>query len=145
MLRAALVLAVLVAASGARADGLVGDSSTVPSSSPTSALLPFRINSPATGVMMAKNQPGRLYAYSLCNSAAAARYVRFYDSTAAVVGTTAVALGAIAVAAGSCQSFSSNFGFAFLSGIALSVTAANGDTDTTAGAAGDVSGFLGYR
>jgi hypothetical protein len=127
-------------------DGRLCIGSAPPSATPAGGLSVYRVMSGSSAAAAAvKSSAGRLYSFNLCNNAAATRYVRFYDSPAAVTGTTPVAAGAIALSAGSCQQFTTSFGLAFTAGISMSVTAANGDADTTAPAAGDVSGFLGYQ
>lgn len=121
--------------------GVVG-----PSPNPLGGLSTYRVNAMAgTPGLMVKASPGRIYNFNLCNTAGATRYVRFYNSAAPVVGTTAVFAGAIAISAGSCQQFTTNFGLTFSAGIGLGITAANGDADTTPVTAGDVSGFIGYQ
>lgn len=108
-------------------------------------LTTYRVLSPAgSGAQVIKATAGRVYSFNMCNSAAASRYVRFYNSASATTGTTPVFAGAIVISASSCQQFTTNFGLTFGAGISFSVTAANGDADTTAAAAGDVSGFIGF-
>lgn len=116
-----------------------------PSAMAAGGLATYRVNSPAgAAAMMVKASPGRVYSFNLCNTAGASRYVRFYNSASPTVGTTPVFAGAIVIGAGTCQQFTTNFGLTFSNGIGLGITAANGDSDTTPVAAGDVSGFIGY-
>jgi len=107
----------------------------------------YRVMSTAdTNARNVKASGGRLFTYTLCNAASAARFVRFFDlATMPVAGTSPVYLGAIVISASTCQSYSNGIGLAFPAGIGFDITAANGDADTTAVAAGDVSGFIGYR
>ncbi|AWB21229.1 hypothetical protein DA075_10140 [Methylobacterium currus] len=118
---------------------------SAPSASPDNGLAVSRIMTTASAAAMTiKPAPGRLYAFNLCNNASTSRYVRFYNAAAATTGTTPVYAGPITLAAGGCQQFTTAVGLGFSAGIALSVTAANGDGDATPGIAGDVSGFLGF-
>lgn len=111
----------------------------------TGGLSLFRVmNAAGAAAITVKASPGRLYSYHLCNTATSTRFVRFYNTTAATTGTTPIAAGAVVIAAGSCQTYDTGVGLTFPAGISMSVTAANGDTDATAAAAGDVSGFVGY-
>ena len=155
----ALALALPLAAGGARAQPSNANGYNPAPAAPVPVVLqnadgsvsggamPFRVNSAAgTNAISVKAAPGRLYAYVLCNTAGSARYVRFFNlATIPVPGTSPVAAGGIAVAAGSCQSFSSSIGLVFTAGIGFDITGAAGDADATAVAASDVSGFLGYQ
>lgn len=99
-----------------------------------------------TNARTVKATGGRLFTYTLCNAASAARYVRFFNlATIPVAGTSPVYLGAVVISASTCQSYSNGIGLAFPAGIGFDITGANGDADTTAVAAGDVSGFIGYQ
>lgn len=117
----------------------------VPSQVATGGLSVYRVMNAASATAVAiKASPGRLYSFNLCNNANAARYVRFYNATTATTGTTPVYAGAITLSSGTCQQYTTNFGLTFSAGISMAITAANGDADTTAPLAGDVSGFIGY-
>jgi hypothetical protein len=131
------------AALGSSANPLVVQ--TAPIAAANGGLSVYRVNSPsgAPGLVV-KAGPGRLYAFDLCNTAAASRYVHFYDTTSPVPGTTPVYAGAITISAGSCQQFNTSFGLSFSNGIGMGITGANGDSDTTSVTAGDVTGFLGF-
>lgn len=119
---------------------------SIPSAAPDGGLVVYRVMTAATAAASTiKGGPGRLYTFNLCNNAASGRYVRFYNAAAATTGTTPVYAGPITLSAGTCQQFTTGVGLGFSAGIAMSVTAANGDSDATAGGAGDVSGFLGYE
>lgn len=107
----------------------------------------YRVMSTAdTNARTVKASGGRLFTYTLCNAASATRYVRFFNlATMPVAGTSPVYLGAIVISASTCQSYSNGIGLSFPAGIGFDITGANGDADTTAVAAGDVSGFIGYQ
>jgi hypothetical protein len=102
----------------------------------------FRVNWPANTTPQAPDGAGNvrrtLCGVGLTNTAAAARFVRFYDvATAPTVGTTAPRR-VFEVGAG--LSFYAEFfrGKDFLNGLWMSVSQLAADTDTTAPAAGDI-------
>lgn len=128
-----------------QAGRLCSASVAVPAMSSQGGLSVYRVmNAASAAAVSVKATAGRLYSFNLCNNTNASRYVRFYNAPAATTGTTPVYAGAITLAAGTCQQYTTNFGLTFGAGISFSITAANGDTDATAPLAGDVSGFLGY-
>jgi hypothetical protein len=118
-----------------------------PTASAVGGLNVYRVMATATTNGTAvKSSAGKIYAYTFCNTAGTARYVRLYNLPAAPSpGTSPIYAGAIPVTAGACQHFSNDIGLSFSAGIGFSITGANGDTDATAVAAGDVSGFIGYQ
>ena len=85
---------------------------------------------------------GHLYAYDLFNNAAYAVFMHFYDvTTVPTPGTTAVAFP-IGIPAGGRAQMSLPTGLVFKNGIAYSITKAGTNSDTTAVAANDVTGYI---
>lgn len=113
----------------------------------TGALTNYRINAAATtNATSVKTSAGVLYGYSLCNASASLRYVRLFNlATAPTVGTSTPTQTVILAANGGCVTLSSDVGVTYSAGIALDITGANGDSDTTAVSANDVSGALYYQ
>lgn len=88
----------------------------------------------------------RLHSLSLQGTTAAIKYVKIYDKATAPVVATDVPKYTFAVPA-SGQMINPEFGFGipFDNGIAIAMTGAIGDTDTTALVANDVIMNMGYR
>ncbi len=85
-----------------------------------------------------KASAGQLFGWYLYNAAASARYLKFYNATAAntTVGTTAPVL-TIPVAAGAAANVEFSNGIAFGTAISAAVTTGLADNDTGAPAAND--------
>lgn len=86
-----------------------------------------------------KTGPGAVYGWYITNTNAAARYVKFYNATAAAttVGTTVPVL-TIAVPASSSVSASFPAGIGFSTAICVAATTGIADNDTGAPSANDV-------
>lgn len=98
-----------------------------------------------TNATSTKAAPGILYGFSLCNATASAKWFKFYNkATAPTVGTDAVFLK-VQIPANGCRDRSMLLGVNFPLGIAYAITGAAANTDTTAVAAGDVSGAFDYK
>lgn len=100
--------------------------------------------SPATPAGQSiKASAGRLLCVSLSNTAAAVRWVKFFNQTTVTMGTTSAAFEQPIPAMGILE-FSMEGGIAFSTGIQIAVTSARGLTDNTSAglALGDVSGFI---
>jgi hypothetical protein len=102
----------------------------------------FRVNWPANTTPQAPDGSGTtvvtLCGFGITNTAAAARFVRFYDTaTAPTVGTTPPKR-VIEVGAGLSLYVDFARGKQFFNGLWMSVTTLSPDTDTTAPAAGDI-------
>lgn len=110
-----------------------------------SGLTTRRFNAAATtNATAVKASAGQVYGWSISNAAAAARYVRLFDkATAPTVGTDVPVL-TIALAAGATTTFSTEIGITFANGIGFCITGGNGDADTTAVTANDVTGAIYY-
>lgn len=91
-----------------------------------------------TNATSVKASAGQLCGYSLHNLTASDKFVRFYDKASApTVGTDTPVRRLRVVPNGSLER-SFPVGVQFTLGIALAITGAAGDTDTTAVAVGDV-------
>lgn len=98
-----------------------------------------------TNATSTKAAPGILYGFSLCNKSAAAVYFKFYNKASApTVGTDAVFVK-IMIPTLACRDRSMLPGLNFATGIAFAITGAEANSDTTAVAAGDVSGAFDYK
>lgn len=103
-------------------------------------LIPFAVNSAAsTNGQLVKTGPIRLMTLVATNVNAAARFVKLYDkATAPVVGTDIPFLTVPVPANGAQPINFGALGHQLLNGLALAITGAGTDADTTAVAAGDV-------
>lgn len=102
------------------------------------------ISAATTNATSVKATAGRVYGYQFSNTTAAYKYVKLHNlATAPTVGTTAV-IETIAIPPNNSVTLMNPFGVYYSAGIALSITGAAGDTDTTAVAANDVIGALIY-
>jgi hypothetical protein len=100
------------------------------------------VSTATTNTNLVRPVPTVLKAWSIVNTSAAIRYVRFYNKTTAPVPASDAALiiWRLPLSAGqrSDVSFSSG-GIWFAQGFAFDITGAAPDTDATATAAGDVT------
>jgi hypothetical protein len=98
---------------------------------------PYRnISLGVTGQVL-KATTGRVYGWHIINSAASARYVKFYDKATAPTEADTPVLS-IKLAASGVDESSSTVGIAFQNGIAARATTALADNDTGAPTANDV-------
>lgn len=92
----------------------------------------------ATGIVV-KGSAGVVYAVTITNVAAAARFVKLYDSAAAPVVGTDTPTETYGLAAGASQTFYyGSAGNPYKNGIGQGIVNLAPDTDTTAPTAGDV-------
>jgi hypothetical protein len=97
-----------------------------------------------TNATSVKASAGRVLGWSLSNTTAAYKYVRFYNlTTAPTVGTSTVTQ-TIGIPPNGLAQMQFPGGIAFATGIALSITGAPADNDTTAVVANDVVGDVYY-
>lgn len=152
--RAAVLAAALVLCGDARAEVAelsmggtpVSPGNPVPTAPATSPLAggvtaASRIPSAAATVNLtnAKATPGRVYKVYACNTAASARFVKFYNAAAPTVGTTAVFFSR-QLPATTCLGFDvGDVGWYFSVAISYALTTGNADSDATALTAGDVT------
>lgn len=98
-----------------------------------------------TNATSTKANPGIVYGFSLCNATAAAKWFKFYNKASApTVGTDPVFFK-IQIPANGCRDRTSPLGLNFTTGIAYAITGAAPNSDTTAVAAGDVTGAFDYK
>jgi len=100
-----------------------------------------RLATADTNLAVVKGSAGRVYAYTISNTTASAKYVRLYNKATAPVPASdnALILRTIMVPANGIAAHQVMAGLAgFTSGIAIDATGAVGDTDTTALAANDL-------
>ena len=92
-----------------------------------------------------KTAPGSLFFVHMHNTSAGARFVKFYNGTAAnvTVGTTTPVL-TFRLAAGGTETFESALGLHFSTAISVAATTGVADNDTGAPGANDVIINLGY-
>jgi len=107
---------------------------------------PSAVNSAAsTNATAVKTSAGTLYSITASNTNAAVRYLKLYNKASAPTVGTDVPVLTIPIPAGSVVTvpFGSQ-GYRFATGIALAITAAAADTDTTAVAASEVKVLSSY-
>ena len=113
--------------------------------SPTSPTQSFINSAATTNATSVKNSAGTVYGLVISNTNAAARYVKLYNKSSAPTVGTDVPVLTIVVPGGSVVSvMCGDLGLRFGTGIALAITAAAGDTDTTAVAAGEIKVATSY-
>lgn len=89
---------------------------------------------------------GALFGYTVTNSNASARYLRFYNTAGTpTVGTTATYIGVMVPGSGGVVMSPSSIGVDFSTGIAISLTTGAADTDTGAVAADEIKLTLFYK
>lgn len=98
-----------------------------------------------TNATSKKAGAGILYGFSLCNKAAAAVYFKFYDKASAPTVGTDVPVFKLLIPTLACRDRSMLLGLNFTLGIAYAITGLEANSDTTAVAAGDVSGSFDYK
>ena len=109
---------------------------------PTTSLINSAATTNATSI---KNTTGTVWGIMCSNTNASARYVEFYNlAVAPTVGTSVPAITITVPAGGTVNIACGSNGFRFTTGIALAITAAMADSDTTAVAANEVKVFTSY-
>lgn len=98
----------------------------------------------STNATSVKAAPGVLYGFVLRNTAAAAKFVKFYDKASAPTVGTDTPKFVVPLAANGFAEVFPEHGVPFALGIAYAITGAVGDSDTTAVTANDVHGFLSW-
>lgn len=98
-----------------------------------------------TNATSTKAAAGILYGFSLCNKAAAAVYFKFYNKASAPTVGTDVVFFKVMIPTLACRDRSMPLGVNFPTGIAYAITGVEANSDTTAVAAGDVSGTFDYK
>jgi hypothetical protein len=106
----------------------------------------FRVNAAGTtNATSVKASGGQVYGFHLCNATASQKYFRFFNSASAPTPGSGTPTETVAIRANGCETWTSDIGIVYGTGIAYDITGANGDTDTTATAAGDVTGAVWYN
>ena len=107
---------------------------------------PHTLNSAATtNATSVKTSSGNVYAIAASNINAAARFLKLYNKTSAPTVGTDVPVLTIPIPANSVVNVNFGaYGFRFAAGIALAITGAAADTDTTAIGASDVKVCTSY-
>ena len=119
----------------------IGDVGIQYRASATGAGTPTIINTPATpAVQTIKATTGRLLGFVLCNTNAAARFLKVFNATAPTLGTTAAILD-ICLPTNQVVEVSFEGGIGFATAITCAVTGARGATDNTAITGNEVTGF----
>jgi hypothetical protein len=101
----------------------------------------------STNLTSVKASAGVLGGLVLCNNHASAdRFIKFYNKASApvIASDTARLVFTIAIPAGQVRQIDFPPGINFSTGIAYAITGAVGETDTTAIAVDDVTGFLAF-
>lgn len=98
-----------------------------------------------TNATSTKATAGILYGFSLCNKSAAAVYFKFYNKASAPTVGTDVVLFKLMIPTLACRDRTMVLGVNFTLGIAYAITGLEANSDTTAVAAGDVSGTFDYK
>jgi hypothetical protein len=118
----------------------------IPKPNTSGGLTNARVNSAATtNATSTKASAGQLYGFVLCNATASQKYFRFFNSASAPTPGSGTPTLTVAVRANGCETWATDIGVAYSAGIAYDITGANGDTDTTATAAADVTGAFWYN
>jgi|CXWL01.1.fsa_nt_gi hypothetical protein len=98
-----------------------------------------------TNATLVKGAPGRLKSINVANGAIAAKFLKLYDlAVAPTVGTSVPVATFLIPTLGRCD-LNFGAGLLFTVGIAYAITGAIADSDTTAVAANDVHGVIGYQ
>lgn len=106
----------------------------------------FSLRSAATtNATSVKGSAGQLCGYSLQNTTASVKFVKLYDKASAPTVGTDTPVRRICLPANGTVERTLPIGVQFTLGIALAVTGAGTDADTTAVAAGDVFVNLDYK
>ncbi len=98
----------------------------------------------STNATSLKATAGKLYTLDLFNAAAYTVFLKFYNkATSPTVGTD-TPVWTVPIPAGAGYSKTFYFGKTFTTGISFAITKLQADNDTTAVAASDVTGFMGW-
>jgi uridylate kinase len=102
-----------------------------------------KMNSLATtNALSIRTAAAKLYSYTFMNTAAATRYVKFYNKASAPTVGTDTPLFTLAIPAGMQVNQTFIFPVTFSTGLATAITAGAADNDATATAVNDVMGWI---
>ena len=132
-----------VSAAGDYAEiGVSGTGAVWTTDVPTAAQVGYTISrvvsAATTNATSVKASAGQVYGWVLCNNVASAKFVKLYNKASAPTVGTDVPVMTITVPANQTVIIELGNGIKFGTGIALAITGAYADADTTATAAGDV-------
>lgn len=138
-----------VSAAGDYAEiGISGNGAVWATTVPTAAQVGYTVSrviaAATTNATSVKASAGQVYGWVLCNNAASAKFVKLYNKASAPTVGTDTPVMTIAVPANQTVLIELKNGIKFSTGIALAITGAYADADTTATAAGDVVAHLLY-
>ncbi len=118
---------------------------TVSSETPATPTTNFYNSAATTNATSVKTAAGTVYNIEVSNVAASPRYLKLYNKASAPTVGTDIPVMVIPIAAGTALAISGGtLGIRFGTGIALAITGAAADTDTTAVAAADVKVAIAY-
>lgn len=100
------------------------------------------VSAATTNSTLVKGARGRVTGYVLTNTAASAKFVKFYNKASAPTVGTDVPVMTVAIPAGAAVEVQLGRGVEFPLGIGFGITGAAAVNDTTAVAAGDVVGSV---
>jgi hypothetical protein len=104
-----------------------------------------RVQSAATtNATSVKASAGQVYFVDVGNNGAADAWIKFYDKASAPTVGTDTPVWTMYVPKGIGRFTNTDIGLVFSTGIAYAITGAAGDSDTTAVAAAQVTGLIGY-
>jgi hypothetical protein len=104
-----------------------------------------RIQSAATtNATSAKASAGQVYLVSVGNNGASDAWLKLYDKASSPTVGTDTPVWSAYVPKGTAREVTTDIGLVFSSGIAYAITGGAADTDTTAVAANQVTGVIGY-
>jgi hypothetical protein len=99
----------------------------------------------STNATSTKASAGQVYGWTLINTSAAYKFVKFYNKASAPTVGTDTPVFTIPVPASSGVNIEYSTGIPFATGIAWAITNLVADSDTTAVSANDVHGFIIYK
>ena len=128
--------------------GVSGNGAVWATNVPTAAQVGYTlsrvVSAATTNATSVKASAGQVYGLVLCNNVASAKFVKLYNKASAPTVGTDVPVMTITVPANQTVIVELEKGIKFGTGIALAITGAYADADTTATAAGDVVAHLLY-
>ena len=96
------------------------------------------VSTASTNATSLKASAGQLFSYTIVNTTAAQKFVKFFNKASTPVVGTDVPILTIGVPANGTTTWNLATGSYYSAGIAFAITGAGGDLDTTATAVGDV-------
>lgn len=103
------------------------------------------ISAASTNATSVKASAGQLYDVFVCNSNAAVRYLKIYNSASAPTCGSGTPLDRVLVPPTNCSGYTSKVGKVYGTGIGYCVVTGAADTDATAVSANDVMVSIGYK